>query len=152
MAISKNSNLLPLICGIYYALPEEVVSLSYSSTDLYHKTIVFKTGKAWKQIYFTPGSAEFTENDKSSDPGILSEQTLKFIFPGEDENNNKDIDLIKDRPVLVKIFYPSINLSKIMGTLENGARLISNLTTSPKSSGREMIFACLGDEPASWLT
>ena len=150
MTLSKNQNLLSTICNVYFAFPEEISSY-VDGADPYHVVITFKTGKAWKEIYFTPGSAEVTENLKAAEQGVLHDQLLKFIFPGEDDGNLRDLELMKDRPVILKMYFPSANKSKIMGTMENGARLIFNFSTSQKSTGWEMAFSCLADEPACWL-
>ena len=82
MSIPKNSNLIPAICEINWALLDDVDSIT-ATPDRFHRQIAFKCGKNWQEIYFTPGSIEFTEKSKDTDAGELIEQSLKFMFPGE---------------------------------------------------------------------
>ncbi len=148
--ISKNSNLTPAVCKIFFSLQEDIDAIS-SIPDRFHRHVDFKSGKTWSEIYFTPGSAEFTEKPKDNDAGELIEQSLKFIFPGEDDTNLADLDAIRARPVLVSIQY-SDGESKLMGDLANGAKITQVSQVSSKATGAQIEFYCLTPDRACWIT
>jgi hypothetical protein len=150
MSIIKNSNLTPAVCEIFVAHLNDVDSIS-TSPDRFHRHVSFNIGKNWQEIYFTPGTAELSEKSKDTDSGELIEQSLKFIFPGEDESNLAALDLIAGRPVLVKVQY-SIGLSKLIGDLDNGSKLSQNTQVSNKISGSQLEFTCLATYRSCWIT
>ena len=150
MSLTKNSNLVPVICNVYFSPIEDVDSI-FSGTDRFHQIVVFNSGKSWQEIYFTPGTAEFNEKPKDNDAGTLFEQSLKFIFPGEDESNASAFDQVMDRPVLVKMQY-SNGILKILGTKEIPARLSLVSQVTPKSTGAQFEFNRSAPEKAQWLT
>ena len=150
MSIPKNSNLIPAICEINWALLDDVDSIT-ATPDRFHRQIAFKCGKNWQEIYFTPGSIEFTEKSKDTDAGELIEQSLKFMFPGEDTSNMAVIDALLNRPVLVGIGY-STGMGKIMGDIGNGAKLSQVMQVSSKTTGSQLEFTCLANYRSPWVT
>ena len=156
MIIGKNSNLTPAICRIFLAPVDDVSSIT-PIPDRFHRHLAFKyripepTELSWKEIYFTAGTAEFSEKSKDTDSGELIEQSLKFIFPGEDESNLTALDLIACRPVLVKVQY-STSMSKLIGDLDNGAKLSQVTQVSNKISGSQLEFTCLATYRSCWIT
>lgn len=150
MTIAKNSNLIPSICKIFFAPLDDLDAIS-SSPDRFHRYIYFKTGKSWQPIYFTPGSAEFVEKPKDNDSGELIEQSLKFIFPGEDSGNLASLDAILNRPSVVKLQYP-YGTSKLLGDLGNGAKLSQILQVSSKAYGSQLEFSCMATYRACWIS
>ncbi len=149
MSILKNTNLNSIICGILYCFPEEVLSIADGRSE-YHKIITLVTGKTWKQIYFTPGSADFQEPQKIDDPGSVFEQKLKFVFPGENESNAITISEISNRPILVLLTY-NIGRAKFIGDLDNPARLLPTVQTNPKVTNRQMEITCTAISTAKWM-
>ena len=115
MSIEKNSNLVPAVCTISCVQLDDVDAIT-STPDRFHRHVDLKTGKSWEQVYFTPGTAEFSEKPKDTDAGELIEQSLKCIFPGEDDTNLAAFDAIAARPLLVVIHF-NTGESKIMGDL-----------------------------------
>jgi len=149
MTIHKNSNLTPAVCKILFALIDDVQEIS--SPDRFHRVVTFLSGKSWQEIYLTPGTFEFSEKSKDNDAGDLIEQSLKFIFPGEDESNLSDLDAVIGRPVLVKIQYHTGG-SKLMGDMLNGAKLSQINQVSAKSTGSQLEFSCMASYRACWIT
>ncbi len=145
MKIPKNTNLVVNICRVFYARCDQV---SFNSgTDQFHKAVVFPAGKKWNEIYFTTGSADFTENGKTEDPGMLYEQVLKMIYPGEDESKVMDAE---------DLYYPLIIMMKttsgsfrIFGCPVNPVKWMNNKLIGTKSRS-ELSFSCLAQEPAWW--
>ena len=150
MSIEKNSDLIPLVCKIYFAPLDNIDSIT-PVTDRFHRQVTFKEALTWQEIYLTPGTAEFTEKPKENDAGELIEQSLKFIFPGEDDSNLSDLDTILGRPGLVKIEY-STGGKKLLGDLENGAKLSQLLQISLKQTGSQLEFTCMASYRACWIT
>jgi len=148
--IKKNTLLIPSVCKISFAPFDDVDTIS-SAPDRFHRHIDFKSEKAWQEIYFTPGTAEFNEKAKDTDAGELIEQSLKFIFPGEDETNLSDLDAITGRPVLVKIEFAT-GSAKLLGEFGNGAKLSRVSQVSTKSTGSQLEFSCLATYRACWIT
>jgi hypothetical protein len=148
--IAKNSNLTPAVCNIYYVPVEDVTSIE-SGTDRFHKVVTFKSQKDWIGIYSTPGSTEFTEKPKENDAGDLFEQLIKFSFPGEDDGNMASIDAVINHPVLVKIELSCGN-SKLIGAMDNPAKLSQSMQISSKSAGLQLEFLCMSPVRACWIT
>ena len=149
MSIQKNSNLVPAVCNILFSALGDIDTVE-NDPDRFHKTVSFQTGKAWQEIYFTPGTAEFNEKPKITDAGELVEQSLKFIFPGEDEANLLALDKIIGRPVLLKICF-STGLTKLIGNPDNGAKLVKTYQVGAKSTGSQFEFTCSTTERSCWL-
>ena len=151
MAINKkNTTLIKSVCKVSCILLSEVESMVTGSTR-FHRTITLKTGKNYTDIYFTPGSAEFTEKPKDTDSGILYEQSLKIQFPGEDETNLVDLDALTGPPLLIKMELSS-GLSKLIGELENGAKMEQTEQLGQKSTGYVLEFLCRSHIKACWAT
>lgn len=149
MMISKNSNLTPAICRVFFVPLVEVASV-LPVTDGFHFQVDLNPGKTWKEIYFTPGSTELSEKPKESEPGLLYEQTLRMSFPGDDDTNLAALDQIVDHPGLIKIQLSSGQFH-LMGEIENGARLSRSLQLAAKNSGSQLEFTCLGIRPVCWM-
>lgn len=148
--MTKNSILNIQVCKIYFALIDNVQSI-VDGDDRFHKVITFNEGKDWEEIYSTPGSIEFTENPKDNEAGNLIEQMIKFSFPGEDDLNLKDLDAVINRPVIVKVEYSSA-LMKLIGAIENPAKIARAIQQTAKSSGSTMEISCLAPVNARWIT
>ena len=146
----RNTNLIPSVCKIFFAPLSDINAIS-STTDRFHRYVEFVDGKSWQQMYFTQGTAEFSEKSKDTESGEIIEQSLKFIFPGEDENNLASLDAIVGRPLAVKIQYSS-GLMKLMGDVGNGVKLAQVNQISAKASGSQMEFSCMAAIRACWIT
>ena len=148
--MNKNSNLVPAVCGISCAPLDDVDAIT-STPDRFHRHVGLKTGKSWEHIYFTPGTAEFTEKPKDTEAGELIEQSLKCIFPGDDDANLAAFDLISARPLLVIVQFNTGD-GKIMGDLGNGAKLAQTSQFSAKGSGSQLEFSCMATYRACRVT
>ena len=118
-------------------------------SDLFHLRVTLKNNCAWKEIYLTAGSAEFTEVQKEEIPGQSYQQKLRFLFPGEDEANQSDLEPLITRPVVIRMEY-SDGKSKIMGDISNPARVIKSQKTDSKYSGFELTASCVEVCQAFW--
>ncbi len=148
--MNKNSNLVPAVCAIFCAPLDDVDAMT-STPDRFHRHVDLKTGKSWERIYFTPGTAEFTEKPKDTDSGELIEQSLKCMFPGEDDSNLAAFDAIASRPLLV-VLQLNTGESKIIGDMGNGAKFFQTSQFSVKGSGSQLEFSCMATYRACWVT
>ncbi|MFZ4569708.1 MAG: hypothetical protein ACOYM0_01100 [Bacteroidales bacterium] len=147
--MTKNSNLAITITRIFYTYPNIPVAIT-NHVDRFHKDIEYDSGQTlWTEIYATRGSASFEEKEKENDAGVLFEQKLKFIYPGENDTDTLLFDLAR-RPVIVKIIFNK-GLPKMFGSAANPAKLERLLKTSAKDSASECIFSCMCNEPAWWI-
>ena len=148
--MTKNSNLAITITGVFYCYPDVPVSIT-NHIDQFHKDIVYvEHTSLWTKVYSTPGSASFEEKEKDNDAGVLFEQTLKFLHPGEDDANTDSFEDMR-RPLIVKITYNK-GLPKMFGCSGNPAKFERLSKTSAKDSASECIFYCLASEPAWWIS
>ena len=145
--MEKNKNLVVNICKVFFASYDHISFLP--GKDQFHKTILFPEDRSWNEIYFTSGTAEFSEARKNNDQGDLLEQTLKIIIPGEDEeNSNALFDLLHPLVLLMKL---SNGLYKVFGSPDVPAKMIENRTDGAKISNTEILFSCMAQEYA-WIT
>lgn len=152
MIIPKNTNLVQLICKLYYGLPDEISSIYEDpAKDEFHKIVTFKTGKVWKDLYFTPGSADFQEQEKQDDAGPVFDQALKFILPGEDDTLEALLDVLRTRCVVIRMEYMS-GASKLIGDLDHVPVFLQKIITNTKMTGIEVTFTLLSSDPAPWIT
>ncbi len=71
MQIDKNNDLVNVIISISF-MYTDVPILIASYPDKYHKLIYLAENVSFNEIYFTPGSAEFTEKEKKRMQGYSS--------------------------------------------------------------------------------
>jgi len=148
--MNKNTNLAITITSILFSYPDIPLSIE-DGVDRFHKNISYDSAtNLWTTIPITPGSGYFEEKDKDSDAGLLFEQKLKFVLPGEDDSNTQFFDLLR-RPLLIKIIF-SKGMPKLMGFQGNPARAERLLKSSANDSGSECVITCISTEPAWWIS
>ena len=145
MAISKNTFLIPTICRIRYVFANLVTTIHKPLDHTVEIGIIPPI--AWFEIYFTPGTAEFTEVQKQEDPGSLYTQTLKFLFPGESVYNAGAFDELLNRPLLMSLYYTN-SMTKILGSSDNPARMNKSLKTDAKGTTWEFTVICYDKDQA----
>jgi len=148
MSQVKNTNLAQTIAKIYYAFVSEIDSINQGTTKK-HKTVTFVSGAAWRSLYFSPGSANYSEPGKDTNAGKIYEQKLSAFYPGEDEGNVFNFTILENRPIVVKIVYSSGQV-KIMGNKTNYAELSDNLNINQKT-GHSIIITRTDFDKAFWL-
>jgi hypothetical protein len=144
--LTKNKNLVVNVCRVFYALCSEVAFKD--GTDRFHKTIRFPQGLGWKEIYYTTGTAEYSEGSKINDPGNTYVQLLNVVFPGIGQTNTKSIDdLFSPLVLLMKL---STGEYMIFGSPSIPSRLNVSLAAGAKNSNFQLQFSCTSQEPAWW--
>jgi hypothetical protein len=146
--IKKNTFLTPAICGVWFVPMSDVVTV-FAEPNGFYFHVTLSAGADWKQVYFTPGSAELSEKPKETDAGLLYEQSLRMNYPGDDADNILTLDAITDRAGLVKIQLSSGQF-RLMGTIENGSRMMRSLQVGSKATGHQLEFTCLSPRAMGW--
>jgi hypothetical protein len=136
----KNPVHFATICKIRYLLPETIKENGYVPNS-FQRDVGIILPPAWSTIYFTPGTAEFTEVQKEEDAGPLFMQTLKFLYPGEQSSNLPDFDPLLRRPILVALFYTS-GVVKIIGDDGNAAYMTKAFKSTAKEHCFEFTVVC----------
>ena len=149
MDILKNVNRIPEVCRIYFVKTEEIASM-VAGDDQFHQVINLKNAVSWKKIYFTPSSVEFTETEKTDDPGNYFEISAKFDYPGEDESSNSKLEDFAERPVVV-ILGLSFGKYKIIGSKENPAKIIQKKQLTSKAKGCQLEVTNKSINKSLWL-
>jgi hypothetical protein len=145
MTILKNTTLIPTICRMRYVFADLVTT----NRNVYGKTVDIGIIQPpnWNEIYFTPGTAEFTEVQKEEDPGALYTQTLRFVFPGENAANANAFDDLLNRPLLFSLYYTNL-VTKILGSSDIPARMTKSLKTDAKGTTWEFTVVCFDKDQA----
>ena len=150
--IQKNNNLLPQICKLFYCIPDDVKSIERDqSNDEFHVNLKFKTGRNWTEIYFTSGSIDYQSQEKEDPAGIVSEQVLKFIVPGEDETSEESLKIFRQQSVIIRMEYVT-GKSKLVGDLLHFPSVLKKVSFSSKMTGSEMNVSLVSTDPAPWIT
>lgn len=148
MSLPKNQYLAQTIVKLFYAFAYEIDTITDGSTNK-SKVVTFNTGKDWKEIYFTPASANYSEPGKETDAGTMYEQKLTAFHPGEDAENPYDFEYFIARPLVLKIVYSSGQM-KLLGNKTNYVELSDNFNVSGKT-GRTLDFIIQDYQKAFWL-
>lgn len=140
MLDQKNEDLVPVIIKIFYQFRNNIQSDGPGPTPGTWQ-INFKSGFSWKEIKFSPGTADFVQNKKDTDAGILFEQKLQFSVPGDDSLNFEELTSIDQMPVVVKFEY-SGGLVRLIGTKSIPAEFLDNYSSNRGSTKNIFEFFC----------
>lgn len=139
--VIKNTPGHQTTCRLFVAPVEEISAIT-QTTDKFHRSVTFASGKTWTEIYYTPGTGELVEKYKETDAGALWEQSLKVSFPTDAASGTLQLDPFVDRPIVVKIDM-SCGTSRLIGDLANPARMAINFKMGGKeAAGRTLEFTC----------
>lgn len=147
MGLTKNKNLAPVITKVFYAYAYNIGAITVGSDDN-HKQVIFKPGNDWVEIYKVPKNVNFEESPKRSDAGILYDQKLSLMYPGDDETNITDIDALESKPLVVKFEYDN-KKSRFFGDTDNTVK--ASAPYSADRGGSSIIFECSSRNRAFWL-
>lgn len=102
--ISKKSGLnFSDLKKIEYVFRDEILSCEINLSDL-KATINLKTGFAWKNIYFSPGSVDHKLDEERETPaGIIYDQQLTIREPKVSNDLSALFFKMKGRPVVLRI-------------------------------------------------
>lgn len=141
--MDKAKNLRDEIKTIEYIFYDQVNSISdavvmgFASIDI---------SGSWNLLYFTPGSASFTENTTNINGVPLTEQKLSLVYPGSDDETPYEISGIIRKPVIIRITYYS-GKQKLVGNILSPA--ILSTAESENSYKIECIRKSI--EKAKWV-
>lgn len=113
--MEKAKNLHDDIKTIEYIFYDQVNSITDAS--ILGFTSISISG-SWNSLYFTPGSASFTEKTENTNGIPLTEQKLTLSHPGSDDQTPSNISDIVRKPVILRISYYS-GKQKLVGNFIN---------------------------------
>lgn len=148
MTLEKSSNLVQSVKKISYQLSRSVSSIVEGSSK-YHRVVTFN-GVDWMEIYFTPGSAKFSEAKNNVDAGVEYGQKLTFRFPGEISAKYADIELAEILGCVVRVEFSS-GVVKLMGTTDVPAFFDSDFKSDASTTGSDFAFTCISTDRAYLL-
>jgi hypothetical protein len=137
------------VCRLFYVYTDEVTNI-IDGSDLHHKIVYLKNAAAWKEIYFSRGSADFSEVEKAETAGSLFGQTLKFLLPGDYSSNAETIKALSEKLVIFSVEYSNADI-KLVGSLTHRARISRSFKMDPKYCGQEFTLLCTDTSPSPWL-
>lgn len=140
MTLTKSTDLIPVVKKISFQLAKNVAAVNVGSSK-FHRSITFNNVD-WLEIYFSPGSAKFSEDKKLVEAGIEYHQKLTFRFPGEISEKYTDIENIEILEVIVKIEFSS-GVVKLMGTTSVPSLFDSDFKSNTSSTGSDFEFTCI---------
>jgi len=146
MALTKSQKRGQRVTQLYYQYGFNISSIN--QVDDITRSVNFKSGYSWEQIYFTPGSGFFFEKKEDTKAGLLYNQSIELFFPGEETNDIQSFDELARKPLIIKLVY--INQVKLVGSLSNPARLTDNLQINERT-GRKIKITHEDTIPAPWL-
>lgn len=147
MALSKNKESSPLICKIEYAFTDDIASMVKVAS---HQVIItLKEGKAFKPVYGTPASLNFSEPAESTRAGLIHKQKLSVYYPGLNDAVQAELLQLENRPIVVKITYQHGAIQAI-GSLTEPAKAFYSFNSSD-ATGYSISIACDSTERARFV-
>lgn len=140
MLSEKNQNRVPVITKLQYQFPHNIASFVIGSTNQ-HRVITFSGVEVWKDLYFTPNSANIAQPSKRLAAGKIFNQALSFSSPGEDPTSDAEIAKIEELEAVVRIEYNDGRV-KIIGSDKNPARLNTNFKSDNDATKSTFAFEC----------
>jgi len=113
--MEKNTSLAKEICKIEI-IETRFVSNFARGTDKHH--VVLATSQNFETIYHTPGTVEFTEDEKISAQGSFFDQAINITIPGKYEGNREFYSALNLKRLLLKLTF-SDNKCLLIGTKTN---------------------------------
>ena len=142
----KSNSLVPIITHIMYQYPENLASFMIGS-NRYNREIELLPDTYWIPVYFTPGSALFSEPKAESAHGPLFSQQLKFNVPGDRIDTYAMLESLDTKPVILKLTF-SDGTEKIMGEPNAPALFDEEFLSNSKATGSTHAFKCLATHRA----
>jgi len=136
MSVDQKVSKVDFIDSIFYLWPDEVSSeirLSEVKVQVY-----IIAGKAWKPIYFTPGTAKLTTTEMVEFTGRAFDSKFEVLIPGDLLPNRADLNLLCGRPIVLSLGYHSGKFL-ICGGKNRKLRLV-NQGTFGGANGNQVTF------------
>ena len=136
MTILKNTSINLQVCKVEIVKISDVASVNYGSNSV-HRSVTLKTGKSWKQIYFTPGKLTFSSEQVNDVAGPSFNNKIVLPYPGEDDSTISDLDNLENGRFLTRITLNS-GIIKLIGDLDSPCTC--QISFSIEKSGRIIEF------------
>ena len=142
--MDKNTNLNLYVCKIEYADIKTILRMREGTLPTRIK-IDFTSGNDFISIYSTPGKMVFAEPTTKTNAGYSYNQKLNGFYPGDEEQNNSDLNNLTKNSFVVRFTYNN-GIQKLIGSLVNPCSFFSTYDTSKK--GSDFSFECTSNEPS----
>ncbi|MFZ4463090.1 MAG: hypothetical protein ACOYN5_04545 [Bacteroidales bacterium] len=146
MSLTRKNTPFLIITKVMYQFVSNVLTIETGSTP-FTRRVTFVTGTSWLDIPFSPGTASFAEPEVKTNHGPQFNQLLKIRFSEDTADFVADLQKIDMLPFIVKITL-SDGSSKIIGTIGNPARHLSNFITDRDHTADEFSFSCTSQHRA----
>jgi hypothetical protein len=145
--MEKITTLAPEICKVYFKEKSLVTSITAGS-DSNHKVVTLPNGQSWEEIYATPATKEYSEDQKTSSSGPYYEHKVEFFYPGKDAAARSDFNNYGNKQILIKLaFHNGDDL--LLGSLE--VPVMPSFLFSVKKGGYVITFALQSIQPAFYI-
>jgi hypothetical protein len=103
MNVSEKQPATDAIIGCDYVFPSEILTETLIGLSKISETLVI--GKTWKPIYFTPGSAVLTTDEKLEDQGRIFESKFELKTPGGSADLTGEFNKFCGRAIVLKLTF-----------------------------------------------
>jgi len=150
--IQKNEKLFLAISKIYFSELSDIESITENPDGT--SSITFAAGKDWSELYFSKGSAIFTQKHKIVNEGDLFTQSIELSYPGDGIENQQQLKSLFQKPLIIKIQFANCSnpFSKIFGSLDNPCFFSEDFKSEKYSSNRDISFIRLSAYPVPFLS
>lgn len=145
MNIEKPNRQGAAICKIEYRYAQSIASYVMGASP-HHRIVTFDE-EYWLNIYFSPGTAAYSEPQIPNANGPLFDQQLQMKFPGHMSEHLAYLERMDELPVIVRFSY-SDGVQKLMGSPDNPVIFNSAYRDDAKSASDEFKFRCMAPHRA----
>lgn len=140
MLSEKNKQSATIITAIHYQYFRNIAHLKKNpATGKY--SIDFLTSEQWKEIYFTPASAKFSQKPKKTDAGTIYQASLQFNVPGENAEDQPELEDLNSQKIIAKVKYSNGSIL-LIGTDKFPARFSDDFKADEKTTGSVVSITC----------
>ena len=118
--LKPDSNGYSGIKTLHFAYREDVDYITITMVDsleLPESNIVFKTGKDWNRLYFTPQTIAYDEKERETKGGKVIDFSIKYNYPGDEVAVTTLLESMRTRNYLLKLKDMNNNIL-LFGSLE----------------------------------
>ena len=145
--INEKQKAINAIVGCEYVFSKEIGNESAAGSGKVSITLL--SGKSWKPIYFTPGSALLTSKETNPFEGKIIENTFEMKVPGGSSDLTSELEFITGRSIVLKLTFENGDIL-ICGGRTRKLRLLA-LTSAGISSVNTLSFNYKSRKKFAWM-
>jgi len=136
MLSEKNENNAELITAIHYQYFRNINTL-LKNYDTGKFDISFIGNEEWKKIYFTPGSAKFSQKPEETNNGPLYHLTVQYNSPGQNPGDQAELEDLNGQKLVFRLEFSNGDIL-LIGTNKYAARFSDDFQADDKASGSQV--------------